>query len=288
MILLVVLCAVWGAQQITIKLALPGISPLMQASLRSFIAVAMVWVWMRMRGIPLLVPDGAWRPGLLSGILFAIEFWFIYGGLQYTTASHLVVFLYTTPFLIALGVHFLLPGERLVPAQVAGMLLAFGGIVVIFGEGLLQPPLPTAWLGDIMGFMGAVFWALTTLVVRLSKLVTIPPARNLFYQLAVSALLLLLASVLTGEPGIIRITPAIAGYMLFQGVIVAFASYLAWFWLIAHYPVPLVASCTFMTPLFGVLLGVLLLSEPFTLPLLAGAVLVGAGIFLVNRKRPVL
>jgi len=283
--LIILLCATWGFQQITIKLAMAGVSPVMQAGIRSVIAAILLGLWMRSRGLPLRVPDGAWKPGLAAGLLFAMEFWLIYLGLRYTTASHLIIFLYMAPFVVALGVHFLLPSERLNRAQVAGMALAFGGVVVIFGEGLLAPPLATAWIGDLMGFVAAVVWGLTTLLVRLSRLANIAPARTLFYQLAVSAVVLPPVSVLMGEPGIIQITPLVAACILFQSAVVAFASYLAWFWLIAHYPVPLLSSYTFSSPLFGVVFGVLLLSEPMTMALAAGTALVGAGIYLVNRRR---
>lgn len=281
---LILLCALWGFQQVTIKVALAGISPVMQAGIRSVLAVVLLWLWMRTRAVPVRVDDGAWKPGLAAGLLFSIEFCLIYWGLEFTTASHLIVFLYTAPFVVALGVHFLLPSERLGPLQVAGMVLAFVGVVVIFSEGLFAPPLETAWIGDLMGFLAAVFWGLTTLLVRLSRLSAIAPARTLYYQLAVSAFLLPAASMLMGEPGIIEITPIVAVCIAFQAVIVASASYLAWFWLIAHYPVPLLSSYTFLTPLFGVLFGVAFLSEPVTVALTSGAALAGAGIYLVNRK----
>ncbi|MGH7463519.1 MAG: DMT family transporter, partial [Longimicrobiales bacterium] len=269
-----------------IKVALTGISPVMQAGIRSVLAVVLLWAWMRARAVPVLVDDGAWKPGLAAGLLFSVEFCMIYWGLEYTTASHLIVFLYMAPFVVALGVHFLLPSERLSLVQIAGMTIAFGGVVLIFSEGLFAPPMETAWIGDVMAFLAALFWGLTTLLVRLSRLCTIAPARTLFYQLAVSAFLLPIASVLIGEPGIIEITPIVAACVVFQAIIVAFASYLAWFWLIAHYPVPLLSSYTFLAPLFGVIFGVLLLSEPMTVALAGGAGLSGAGIYLVNRKRP--
>ena len=101
---------------------------------------------------------------------------------------------------------------------------------------------------------------------------------------ALLAPVLLLVAWLMGEPGITRITPLIALAFAYQCLVVAFASFLTWFWLLRHYLAARLGVLTFLTPLFGVLGGVLLLGEPLTLSFLAAAVLVGLGIFLVNLK----
>ena len=81
-----------------------------------------------------------------------------------------------------------------------------------------------------------------------------------------------------------RISRAGLGSLAFQIVVVTFASYLVWFWLIRHYPATRLASFTMLTPVFGLLLGALLLAEPITARLLVALATVAAGIFLVNRK----
>jgi len=283
--ILLVLCILWGIQQVSIKLALEGISPVMQGGLRSVISVALLIIWMRVKGIPLFDADGAWRPGMLAGALFAMEFALIYWGLAFTSASRMIVFIYLAPFVVAAGIHVLVPKERLRGLQFLGMALAFAGVVFVFQENA-DPALPEqAWIGDLMGIGGAIFWGVTTLVIRVTRLVRIAASRSLFYQLLVSALFLPLGSLLIGEPGVFNLTPTIIACLAFQGVIVAFASYLAWFWLLAHYPVPQLSSFTFLAPLFGVAAGVIVLNEPFSTGLLVGGGLVAAGIYLVNRRQ---
>ncbi len=282
-LLLVFLCALWGFNQVTIKLAIAGISPVMQAGLRSVIATLLLLIWTRLRRIRLFDADRVWIPGLAAGIMFALEFALLYYGLQYTSASRAIVFLYMAPFVVTLGMHWLVPAERLSWVQNTGMLLAFVGVLVIFSENIGGAGGKT-WLGDLLAFGAAVFWGLTTLTVRMTRLAHIAPSRTLFYQLAVSALILPCVSALMGEPGVFNLTPLVLACLLFQGVVVAFASYMAWFWLIARYPVSILSGYTFVAPVFGVIAGVLVLGEPVTGQLIGGAMLVAAGIYMVNRR----
>ena len=123
--LMVALCAVWGLNQVAAKVVNAGISPVLQAGLRSLGAAALLWAWSSFRGVRLFERDGSLPAGLLIGVLFAAEFGFLYWGLEYTTASRAVVFLYTAPFWVAVGVHLLVPGERLRREQVIGLSAAF-------------------------------------------------------------------------------------------------------------------------------------------------------------------
>jgi len=281
--LLVVLCAIWGVQQVAIKLANAGISPVLQAGLRSIGATVLVWAWAASRRVRVFdFRDGTLAPGLLAGLLFAGEFALIFGALEFTSASRGVIFLYTAPFFVALGAVWLLPQEAMRRAQWVGMALAFAGVVVLFGENLLLPA-GEAWIGDLMMLAAALLWGATTLTVKVSALSRAVPEKTLLYQLAVSALALPFLSVGLGEPGIFAPTPQVWGSLLFQTVVVAGASYLGWFWLVRHYPATRLSSFSFLTPVFGVLAGGLLLGEPLTPPVFIALGLVGAGIWIANR-----
>lgn len=282
MAIMVVLCAAWGLQQVAIKVANAGVSPLMQGGIRSIGAVLLVWLWAAVRGLRLFERDASLPLGLLAGLLFAGEFAFIYAGLQYTAASRSVIFLYTAPFMVAVGAHFFLPGERLRKVQAAGLACAFAGILIAYGDSL-RLPTRSELVGDSLVFVGAVLWAATTLVIKGSRLARLSATKTLFYQLAVSAAALPLASLALGEPGLMRVDAAIAASLLYQTAVVAFVSYLAWFWLVMRYPAGRLSAFSFLTPLFGVLAGALLLDEPISAALMAALVLVAAGIYLVNR-----
>lgn len=281
-VMMVVLCTIWGLQQAAIKVANAGISPLWQAGLRSLGATLLVLAWARLRGVRLSEADGTLVPGLLAGLLFAAEFALIFGALQYTTASRGVIFLYTAPFMVALGAVWLLPHEHMRRAQWAGMALAFAGVLALFGESLLRPA-GEAWIGDLMMLLAAVAWAATTLTVKVTRLGRASAEKTLLYQLAVSALALLPLSLAFGEPGVFASTTAVWASLAFQIVIVAAASYLAWFWLISQYPATRLSSFSFLTPVMGVLAGALLLGETLTPAIYLALTLVGAGIWIANR-----
>ena len=278
--MMVVLTALWGFQQVTIKVIADDVSLLAQAAIRSVVATLLVLAWAKLRGIPLFGRDGTLRAGLAAGVLFAVEFVFIYGGLAYTNASRMVVFIYLTPVLTALGLHFLIPGERLHPGQWLGVLVAFGGVAVaFFNTG------KSTWIGDACGIAAAFFWSATTVLIRATRLAQASATKTLFYQLGVSAALLPVFSVLFREPGVTSLTPLAIASLTYQGAIVAFASYLAWFWLLGRYLAARLSVFSFLAPMFGVVFGVVLLREPLGPQFAIAAAAVGIGIVLVNLRR---
>ncbi|TAN49813.1 MAG: DMT family transporter [Betaproteobacteria bacterium] len=281
---MVLLTALWGCQQVAIKLTAPDVSLVMQAGIRSIIATLLLLAWARLRAIRLFGADGTLGAGVLAGVLFAGEFVFIYAGLAHTAASRMVVFIYLAPIFTAIGLQVFVPGERLGPLQWVGAALAFGGVALAFADGFAAAGGGT-WLGDLFGVIAALLWGATTVLIRATGLARVTATKTLLYQLAVSALVLPLASLALGERGVVAVTPLAIASLAYQGAIVAFASYLAWFWLLTRYLAGRLAVFSFLTPLFGVLAGVLVLGEALTSSFALAALLVGAGIVLVNRAR---
>ncbi len=283
--LLVFCCFLWGLNQVAAKVAIAEVPPLAQAALRSLGGAALVALWARARGIALFERDGSLPGGLLAGLLFAAEFGCIFVGLQYTTASRMAVFIYISPFVVALGMPFIARSERLTPLQLAGLAIAFGGVAWGFAEGFSRPAAgERQWLGDALGVAAGVLWGATTLAIRGSRLASASAEKTLLYQLAISGLALGVAALLVGQPWAPRLSALTWVSLFFQVVVVTFASYLLWFWLVRHYPATRLASFTLLTPVFGLLLGALLLGEPVTARLLVALAAVAAGIVLVNRK----
>jgi drug/metabolite transporter (DMT)-like permease len=287
-LLLVLCCALWGLNQVASKVALAEVPPLLQAAVRSAGAALLLLAWARARGLALWRRDGTLGAGLLAGGLFAAEFACIFIGLQYTGASRMVVFIYLAPFVVALGMPLLVATERLDRWQTLGLVTAFAGVVWAFFEGFAAPSAgPRQWFGDALGIAAAVLWGLTTMVLRGSRLSTALPEKTLLYQLLVSGAALGAASLAAGEVWP-REVSALGGITLaslvFQTVIVTFGSYLVWFWLVRHYPATRLSASTLLTPVFGLLAGVVQLGEPATPRLLAALVAVALGIVLVNRR----
>jgi drug/metabolite transporter (DMT)-like permease len=290
-VLLLVMCSMlWGVAQTAAKLALPEVPPLLQVAIRSIGAALLLLVWCQWRQVRIWdnwLGDGTVVGGVWIGLLFAVEFACIFIGLQYTSASRMAVFLYMAPFVVAIGMPFIARGESLRPSQVAGLVLAFSGVVWAFSEGLMHSSKGSLqWLGDGLGLCAALFWGLTTLSLRRGKLSTALPEKTLLYQLVVSGAALLLASVLKGEAWPQQLSPLVWASMVFQTVVVTFASYLVWFWLVRHYPATRISAFTLLTPIFGLLAGVVFLNEPLTLRLVTALVTVCLGIWWVSRPAP--
>lgn len=276
------LCALWGLTQIATKLGNAGISPVWHAGLRSVGATLLLLAWIAWRRLPAWRADGTLGAGLLVGLLFALEFLFLYSGLNHTTAARATLILYSAPLFVALGAHWLVPGERLRPVRVAGLAAAFGGLVLAFSDRLGSTD-ANGLLGDAACLLAAVGWAGTTLAVKAGPLRRALPEKTLLYQLGVSAPVLLGASLLLGEAGVFAPTPLVWTMLAWQTVVVAFASYLLWFGLVSRHSATTLHALTFLTPLFGVFFAWLLLDETVT-PMLFGALfLVACGIVLVNR-----
>ena len=280
-VLLVLLCASWGIAQIAVKLGLEGISPLVQAGLRSVIAVPLLLAWCWWRGVRVWVRDGSLWPGLLAGAFFAAEFWVLYQALALTTAARSTVLLYTAPFWAVLGAHWLVPGDRLTRRKLAGLGLAFAGLIVAFAD-RLGAPLDATFTGDVLALAAGIFWGATIVVIKATRLTRIAAERTLLYQIGAAGLLLPIGYAI-GEPGIFAPTGLVWGALLFQAVGVAFISYAAWFWLVARHKASALAPFLFLTPVFTAIAGALVLGEAITLPLVGALVLVGAGIWVVNR-----
>ncbi|WP_310452292.1 DMT family transporter [Sulfuritalea sp.] len=276
--LMVLLCSIWGFQQVAMKFATAEISPILQAGLRSGLGAVLVYAWARWRGIALVARDGSLRPGLLAGLLFGFEFVFIFVGVDLTTVSRMVVFLYTAPCFTVLGLHFFVPGERMGWRQGAGVLLAFAGLVTAF----IDKAAGGSLLGDFFGVLAALFWAATTVLIRATALARVTATKVLLYQLVVSAAVMFPLSWLVGERGIGVLSAPTLWAMAYQIVIVACISYLAWFWLLTRYLAGRLLVFSFLTPLFGVGFGMVLMGDQPSLHFFAAAAMVVGGIVLVN------
>jgi drug/metabolite transporter (DMT)-like permease len=283
--LLVACCAFWGFQQILIKFASREIPPLWQASIRMWGATALLWLWCQYRGVALFKRDGTLWGGLLVGLLFAGEFCFIYLGLTHTSASRLTVFLYTSPFWVALLLPRFVAAEGLRRIQWIGLFIAFSAVAVAFSEGFMHSsPVAGQWKGDAMGLAAGMLWGLTTLAIRTTRIATVAAEKSLFYQLGVTAAVTPLLSIALGETWGFHYSALAWGSLFLQTAVGAFASYLTWMWMLRHYPATQMSTFTFLTPVFALVFGVVLLGEPLTLQLVLALLGVAAGIVLVSRR----
>jgi drug/metabolite transporter (DMT)-like permease len=218
------------------------------------------------------------------GLLFGLEFACIYFGMLYTDAARSVLFVYLSPFVVAVGAHFFLKGDRLSFRKITGLVLAFAGIVIVFG-GRPKTAKSTMVFGDLLEIAAAFLWGATTLYIKKFMAGKVHPINTFLYQLFFSIPILLAVSVIFEPTWVTRFDALIAASLIYQSFIVAFVSYFIWFILIHEYSVSRLSAFTFFTPIFGVLSGILFLNEELTLSLMVGLPMVSLGIFFVNWRR---
>ena len=283
--LMLMLCLSWGFNQIAVKLALPDIPPMLQATIRSAAALPVLLLIARLRGVKIFASDGTLGAGLFAGVLFGLEFVLIFRGLSLTSASRAVVFLYTAPFFVALGSYRFL-GERLRASQWGGLGLSFAGVALAIGVPQANVDADVL-LGDLMIVGGGALWAATTLIAKGTALRNAAPEKALGYQVALSVPILGLAAWISGET-ITRVPgPLTMSLMAYQAVWVVGLTFLLWFALVQTYSASKLSAFTFITPLFGVVASYFIMHDTLTLAFGAAALLVIAGLYLVNKPSSV-
>ncbi|MBO6539438.1 MAG: DMT family transporter [Rhizobiaceae bacterium] len=278
--MMIVLTLTWGLNQVAIKVSNEGYNPVFLTVARSSIAAVLVFGWCRLRGIKLFESDGTLWPGIIVGALFGLEFILIFFGLDYTTAARGTLMVNTMPFWVLIGAHFVL-GEHMTRLKFGGLLLAFCGVVLVFSDELSLPD-AAALKGDIMLLAAGVLWGATTLVIKRTKLTEVSAEKTLLYQLLVSAVVSAPLIPLAG-PAFRDVTALATASLLYQAVFVVAFTYVLWFWLMRRYPASGLSSFTFLSPVFGVLGGGLLLGEPLSWRIFVALAMIAAGLLLVNR-----
>ncbi len=284
-VLLIFITLIWGGNMVSIKFGNTGVPPLVAATVRSMIAAMLLWGFAIARGKSVWLKGPDLRFGVTIGILFGLDFLFLYWGTAYTVASRAIIFLYSHSIWAAIGAHFFLRGDRLTPIKTSGLLLSFLGVVLVFGVKSGNLP-PNYWIGDLLEVVAALFWASTTVYIKWSTgKRSFDHYQTLFSQLFYSIPVLAMGWLILdlGKP--IVLSAPVIGALFYQSVVVAFICYLLWFWMIHTYPVSRLVSFLFLVPLFGVLLSGLLLGDPLPAQLWVGLGCVASGIYLVNKPQ---
>ena len=283
-ITITIITALWGFNYTAIKITNEGIAPVFASTLRSLIASICGVIYCLHQRQKLFHTDMMLFHGFMVGLLFGLEFACMYFGMLYTDAARSVVFVYTAPFVVAIGAHLFLRGDRLTFQKTMGLVLAFIGVYIVF-QGKPKAAKATMLLGDVLQIMAAIFWGATTVYIKKFMAEKIHPINTFLYQLIFSTPILLIVSLILEKDWVYQINFSIVTFMFYQSIIVAFISYLIWFKLIHTYSVSRLSAFTFFTPIFGVLFGILFLKEELTVSLMIGLPLVCLGIYLVNWRK---
>ena len=281
MLCVLLLCIVWGAQQVVMKGVSGDVAPVLQLSLRFAGSAIFFGIWVAVTEGRKAFTDGTLPSGLLLGVMFSLEFLLIGQAIVHTTAAHVVVFLYSAPIFTALGLQFL-PEERLGGLQWVGIGTAFFGIVVAFlGPG--GRPVADLIVGDLLAVCAGAAWGLSNVVLRRGRVGNAGTAKTVLYQVSTAAILLYGFAAFSDQIRFVATPAAIIG-VLFQTVMISIVSYLLWFWLLRHYLTSRLMLFSLMTPFFGVMFGAVFLHDRIDLRFGLGSVFVLGGILIVNAQ----
>ncbi|RWE78345.1 DMT family transporter [Mesorhizobium sp.] len=270
----------WGLNYVAAKISYAGYDPVFVSIARSLIGGACVLGWCRLRGIKLFEADGTLGAGIIVGVLFGVEFLCLYIGLEYTTVARNTLLVNTMPFWVLIGGHFLL-GEHINARKLGGLVLAFCGLVAVFSDGIVEGS-DASLIGDLLSLGSGILWAATSIVIKRSKLVATSAEKLLLYQLAGAAIVGFLVMPLAGPPiRAVATLPTLA--LLFQSFYIVAFTYVLWFWLLRRYPASGLSSFAFLSPVFGVLCGAVVLGEAPTTRIFLALALIAAGLIIVNR-----
>ncbi|WP_189501635.1 MULTISPECIES: DMT family transporter [unclassified Mesorhizobium] len=270
----------WGLNYVAAKISYAGYDPVFLSIARSIIGGLCVLGWCHWRGIQLFTPDKTLVVGILAGALFGAEFLFLYVGLEHTTVARNTLLVNTMPFWVLVGGHFLLK-ERITVRKLVGLLLAFAGLVAVFSDKVSASGGATL-TGDLLSLGAGILWALTSIVIKRTKLAETSAEKLLLYQLVGAVVVGILVLPFAGPP-IRNFTALPTLALLFQAVYVVAFTYVLWFWLLRRYPASGLSSFTFLSPVFGVLCGAIFLSEPLSVRIFLALGLIAAGLIIVNR-----
>ncbi|MBT6190432.1 MAG: DMT family transporter [Tateyamaria sp.] len=270
----------FGLNQVVVKVSTGGFQPVFMAALRSAGAAVVLLIWMRARGVSVRLPRASIVGGVIAGVLFAIEFQFLFIALDMTTVSRASIIFYSMPVWLAVAVHILLPSERLSGIRLVGLGLAMGGVALALVD---RESGQSSLAGDVLALLAAFCWAGIALCVRITPLSEVPAEQQLLWQLLISAPVLLMMALFFGE--LVRdLTVLHVAGLIYQILAIATFGFLAWFWMMKIYPAASVASFSFLSPVFSVLLGWVLLGEEIGMTIWLALAMVAAGLLLINRR----
>ena len=283
-IALISLSALLGINHVVIKVVNSGLNPVFFAGLRSLIAFIFLVIFFRITKRKMIFSRDTVAISVLAGVIFALEFLFLFLALDFTTVTRNSILYYSMPIWITAVGHFFLPNEKLNFLKALGLIFAFAGVALAISDNKLTLSINNWQLvGDFLAIMAAVLWATIIYLAKGTRFKEVPPEMQLVWMLLVSSPILLIASLFFGN--LVRDFQLLHLWgLLFQSIIVAAGGFLFWLWLVSVYPASSVASFSFLSPIFTIFFGWLLLNETFGISFFLAAFLVIFGLLCINKK----
>ena len=279
---LIIFSILLGLNQVLVKLVNIGMHPIFQVAMRSALAIIPILIYCYFTKKKINFFDGSFLPGVITGVLFGVEFVFLFTALDYSTVTRVSLIFYTMPVWLTLAAHFLIKNDTLNLNKILGLIIATTGLVFavyqpISGYSMKQ------FYGDFYSLLASFCWAAIAIMLKASRLSRSSPETQLLYQLTVSGIILLPISLLFDD-FIRELNGQLVLIFSFQVIVIMCLGFIGWLWVMSKYSASSTSSFSFLTPIFGVLFGWLIMDDTITEQIYISLFLTCLGIYLINRK----
>lgn len=279
----VLICLIWGSTWLAIRIGLHSLTPFIAAGLRFGAASIFILTAMRLQGIKLQTDPHSVKLYIMMGLFsFALPFGLVYWAEQYIESGLTSVLFAVHPFAVIIFSNLMMPQSKIGPYQIIGTILAFVGVVVIFGEGLSVDFDEDFW-GMLAVFGSGTIQAWIVVMMKKHGEELHPLALNLVPLMIAGIIMISLGLILEDSSSWVFDGGAILSilYLALFGTLVSFTTF---YWLMKRMNVVILSLSSFITPIIAIVLGWLILNERLSLQVLMGSSLVLIGILFANFK----
>jgi drug/metabolite transporter (DMT)-like permease len=271
---------IWGSTWLVIKIGLESVPPLYGVAMRFNFAMAVLFVVLRVRKIPLPFDRASVQVYAAVALLsFSIPFALVYWGEQYIPSGLASVLFAIYPFVVAIGSHLFLKAERLNAFKVAGILLGFSGVTVIFWADLSLPGASVLGMGAVL--LSTVLQGSALVIVKRSAK-HLSPAALSFGGMLFGVPVMYLLALAFEDFGAVHFDLKGIGSIVYLGTFGTVVTFLTYYWLLQRVEAVYLSFISLVTPVLAVLLGALVLGEALPPSVYSGTLLVLVGIFVAN------
>jgi drug/metabolite transporter (DMT)-like permease len=276
-----ILCIVFGANAVAIKISLSGLGVFTTAGLRFGMAAFIIFFWAKITGRSFSIKKGQAHQLLIISLFFTFQLSLLYFGLNKTNASRGTLLINLQPFFVLFLAHYFIPGDKVTKKKILGLFMGFAGMAfVFFGK---NGTTTDVQFGDFLILITAFLWACnTTYIKRIIN--AFDPFQIVLYPMVFSVPFFFLAGFIWDETMIGHVNPKVLGSLLYQGLLTGSFGFVAWNNMLQKYGVVSLHSFIFIMPIAGVFLGGVVLGEPITFNILLALLLIVSGIVVVNVK----
>jgi drug/metabolite transporter (DMT)-like permease len=275
------LCIVFGANAVAIKISLSGLGVFTTAGLRFGMATFIIFFWAKITGRSFTIKKGQAHQLLIISVFFTLQLSLLYFGLNKTNASRGTLLINLQPFFVLFLAHYFIPGDRVTKKKILGLFMGFAGMAfVFFGKKGITTD---AQFGDFVILITAFLWACNTAYIK-RIINAFDPFQIVLYPMIFSVPFFFLAGFIWDETMIGHVNLKVLSSLLYQGILTGSFGFVAWNNMLQKYGAVSLHSFIFIMPIAGVFLGGMVLGEPITFNILLALLFIVSGIVVVNIK----